>query len=525
MPWVVESETESLVRSLLMGSYPVVPPRTQKVGASTVKWWEGKPGEVVVMAEEGSPIDRTIAEQVVTAQLEGIGYRRAQFTFDSDHKTAGWPDIMAKAKRLIQSGNVTILRNGYNNIVGHVVGDHGEYNAEIGRDDPDSRTISTWQCECPWDQYAWQRTRKWKKYEGRPCAHVMALYWKSLATPLDDYDPDQHGPMDPGQNQGPPMPPGGGPPPAPSDDLPRSFGPDEAEGIPADAGPPPEPAPGFAPPGSPGVLPPSPMEQLQMQQPPIPGQTPGGMPSNPSVVSVPGAKMPSPFNPIQYPGGTYSTVNPIQVIHTTMPEGSSGDAGNFDGSIRQPFIYHHPSRTLYLGQPGMHHDEVSWTKEFEPAKDEYESAFPEMHPDYFQGEINHTPYGKSLGYGGFDQAPEAPGVFAALQATYPDLEYTPLKMGKVAAEQFVPPEIVRLKDDAYGLAEGKSEAYGAGQYQPVPAGSTGEVLSQDPTTGWVEVIFPLEGGPLTPYHVKCYVDTSDIEHTRQRPPGPFIKRR
>lgn len=96
---------------------------------------------------------------------------------------------------------------------------------------------------------------------------------------------------------------------------------------------------------------------------------------------------------------------------------------------------------------------------------------------------------------------------------------------KVAAEQFEAPEIIRLRTEGYGMAEGKSEAYGAGQYQSVPQGSTGEVLGQDPTTGWVEVIFPLEGGPLTPYHVKCFVDPGDIEHTSYNPPGPFIKRR
>lgn len=391
--WTIESDTESLVRELLTSSHSIVPPSVQKIGSSEVEWWEGRPGEAVVMATGGSSDDRTIAEQIVAAQLEGIGYKRAQFTFDSMEKTAGWPDIMAKAKRLIEGGAVTILRNGINNIVGHVEGDHGDYQAEIGRDDPTSRTITTWSCECPWDQYAWQRTRQWKKYEGRPCAHVMALYWKALATPLDDGDPNQ--PTDPGQTGGPPPPPAASPVP---DTAQRSFGPDEAEGTSA---PSPIEAP-MAPPGDQGILPPSPADQLQMQQPPIPGQTPAGMPANPAVVSVPGAKMPSPFNPIQYPGGTYS---------------------------------------------------------------------------------------------------------------------------KISAEEFVAPEIVRLKRDAYGMAEGKSEEHGAGQYQDVPAGSSGEVLGQDETTGWVEVIFPLEGGVLTPYHVRCFVDANDLSHTQQQPPGPFVKRR
>lgn len=401
MPWVVESDTEQILRGILTEDPSHLPPSEYHLGATTVRWWDGKAGEAVVMAEGGSPEDRLIGEQIVTAQLMANGYKRAQFTFASPFrfKTAGWPDIMAKAKRLIQSANVVILRNGYNNIIGHVTGDHGEYNTEIGRDDPESRTITTWQCECPWDQYAWQRTRKWKKYEGRPCAHVMALYWKSLSTPLDDYDPDQHGPADPGQAQGMPPTPAG--PPAPSAPSGPLEGPTPVEApSPAMTGGPP-----MAPPGDPGILPTPPMDQMAQQMPPIPGQTPAGMPANPAIVSVPGAKPPSPFNPIQYPGGTYS-------------------------------------RMWYTG-----------------------------------------------------------------------------------ADEFTAPEIVRLKNDAYGLAEGKSEAHGAGQYQPVPAGSSGEVLAQDSTTGWVEVIFPLDGGPMTPYHVRCFVDPSDLIHSTQSPPGPFIKRR
>ena len=76
--------------------------------------------------------------------------------------------------------------NGTNNVVGQVQGDHGDYQTEIGRDDPNSRAITTWQCECPWDQFAWQRTRQWKKYEGRVCSHVLATYWLSQQLPLDE---------------------------------------------------------------------------------------------------------------------------------------------------------------------------------------------------------------------------------------------------------------------------------------------------------------------------------------------------
>jgi len=81
-----------------------------------------------------------------------------------------------------------------------------------------------------------------------------------------------------------------------------------------------------------------------------------------------------------------------------------------------------------------------------------------------------------------------------------------------------------LNESVYGLAEGKSEEHGAGQYKEVPQGSTGEVLDQDKTTGWVEVIFPLKGGELTPYHVRCFLEPSQISKTDHQPPGPFIRR-
>jgi len=101
------------------------------------------------------------------------------------HQSA-WGDIVAKAKRLIQSGKVTILHNTANAVYGHVVGDHGEYETSISRTDPTTSIIEMWTCTCPWDQFAFQRTRKWKKYEGRVCSHVLATYWKAKSTPLDD---------------------------------------------------------------------------------------------------------------------------------------------------------------------------------------------------------------------------------------------------------------------------------------------------------------------------------------------------
>lgn len=416
--WHIDSlDTQSVLSALFNQGLTPLPPKQRKIGHSVVRWWEGRTGEAVIMASGGSMEDRTLAEQIVKADLEANGYRRAQFTFDASkelRKTAAWTDIVNKAKRLIQSGNVKVLNNTYNNLVGHVIGDHGEYNVEIGRDDPASRSITTWKCECPWDQYAWQRTRKWKYLEGRPCSHVMALYWKGLATPLDD-DPFGTSPMDmQGTGQKGPAPgllPEPSPAPAPAPDLPRSFGPDgeildqPSEPPVAPAAQPPEADPAYAPPASPNVLPPAPADlAMPPPPPPPPGMNPPGFPAPPNSVSVPGARIPTPFNPIQYPGGTYSRV--------------SADA------------------------------------------------------------------------------------------------------------TFEPGEIIRLKAPAFGMAEGRSEAHGSGQYREVPEGSTGEVIGQDATTGFIDAIFPLDdSGPMEPYHVRCFLEPADVAKTRIRPPGPFIKRR
>lgn len=564
--WTVEADTNDLIQGLLDAPKP--PAATTKVGNTQVSWWEGKAGDAVVMAEGGSPEDRWLGEKVVATQLEAIGYKRASFTFDSNQHTAGWPDIEQKAKRLIQSGNVTLLRNGWNNIVAHVIGDHGEYNAEIGRDDPESRAISTWQCECPWDQYAWQRTRKWKKYEGRPCSHVLAAFWQSQATPLDEAPPSDQN-MPPGQRMKAlpetPAPSGGGnggagrpgmPSPGgePAPVIPAGgFSPDEAMGTST-------PIPGnIAPPGESGVLPMSPMDQLSQMQPPIPGATPGGMPANPAVVSVPGAKPPTPFNPIQFPGGTYSNVNRLQqdaqeVFDGMLPEWETMP----DDFYCQPQAERMTSglsergHNAYMESPYGHTYTVVespygkfivdpyeqngppklkiWPYGQVPADQEpeayggfHEGSAPEEPPNYRKGTDNKhcgnckmNDHGRCWGYGNKSIQP----------GDVCDSWYHESKESKTAAEEFAAPQIVRLKVEGYGMAEGKSEEHGSGQYKSIPMGSTGEVLYQDPATGWVEVIFPLhESSYLEPYHVRMFCDPSDLAPTNTAPPGPFIKRR
>lgn len=81
----------------------------------------------------------------------------------------GWPKIMAKAQRLRKAGMVELTANQPNYVSANVTGDHGSYISEIWRENPESQKISNWQCTCPWFQYAFGRTRQWKKLEGRTC--------------------------------------------------------------------------------------------------------------------------------------------------------------------------------------------------------------------------------------------------------------------------------------------------------------------------------------------------------------------
>lgn len=284
---------DDYVQEALASSPSELPPQEQHIGPVTARWHACEPGIAHISVEGGTIEDRRLAETVVRSQLEGHAFKQASYTLNWDLsntkliKEADWDDVMSKAKRLIQSGNVQILRNGYNTIVGQVQGDHGTYQTEISRDDPNSQAISLWQCECPWDQFAWQRTRQWKKYEGRVCSHVLATYWMAQTMPLDEeYEPG----TSPQAPQGPPgtVAPGENP-----GQQPTGFQPSMAPGQAAPGSMAPEPPTGQAP--EPELLPP-----YQMNPATQPAVNP---------VSVPGQKPQTPLNPIQYPGGTFSAVH------------------------------------------------------------------------------------------------------------------------------------------------------------------------------------------------------------------------
>ncbi len=99
-------------------------------------------------------------------------------------KHAIWSDIVEKATRYLNEGRVQMQNNMPDHSIATVTGDTGVYTTEIWRQDPSRpNTLSGWSCTCPWGEHSWGRTRIWKKYEGRPCAHTVVLSWESQKQP------------------------------------------------------------------------------------------------------------------------------------------------------------------------------------------------------------------------------------------------------------------------------------------------------------------------------------------------------
>ena len=102
----------------------------------------------------------------------------ADFRF---HFTAAWRDITAKAKRIRTEGGVRIInaptpKNPY--VVAEVKGDHHTYQSTILRQ-IGSKAVAGWECTCAWAHYAWGRSGRWKKFEGRMCSHVLATLYQA----------------------------------------------------------------------------------------------------------------------------------------------------------------------------------------------------------------------------------------------------------------------------------------------------------------------------------------------------------
>lgn len=466
----------SYIREVIASVKPL-PPRSQKIGNSIVEWWEGKPGDAVVMAKEGSTLDKILAEKIVAAQLEGFGYKRATFHFaegdpaeildkerteqeqpsgqfaDEDEglnarqrervieRQDNWNDLVEKAKRLVNTGHVTVIINDQDHVVGTVIGDHGTYESTIMRQDPASPVITGWHCECRWQQFAWQRTRQWKIYEGRPCSHVLALYFLSKMLPVQQVEE------------------------AMVTELPPQ----------APVGPVGEPSPFAQPPGQIG-----------------PGGMPGGI-----VPSVPegarGIQQLTPFKPEDV-----GAVSPDEILEQRL------------GPLA-PQQYDRPETKLTPEEErflGFEPRKKIQTPPLEQLKEQQRQQQQYTRP-------GESPYGQ----------PSPPGTVSVPHARQPS-ERNPFGSiwsntyngHRMAATpgwyNYKTGDTITLAKSVIGETEGPSNAIGVGKFVEVPAGSVGEVHHQEhnsnPALAYVEAIFPLSGGARTPTHVRCFLEVADI---------------
>lgn len=84
---------------------------------------------------------------------------------------AAWNDVRSKAVRLRKEGRVSLVRHDKNIIAARVRGDHGVYNTVIYRQEAEDKySVTTWECTCPWGQWAFKR----KFLFGRMCSHAYA---------------------------------------------------------------------------------------------------------------------------------------------------------------------------------------------------------------------------------------------------------------------------------------------------------------------------------------------------------------
>jgi len=113
-------------------------------------------------------------------------------------RRAAWSDVRDKATRIRQAGDVTILSVTDNQVVAEVRGDTSTYETSILRE-PGSKATAMWECTCPWAQYSWGRSGRWKRFEGRQCSHALALLYEIQSREMfggvlvDDWtDPDDY---------------------------------------------------------------------------------------------------------------------------------------------------------------------------------------------------------------------------------------------------------------------------------------------------------------------------------------------
>jgi 8-oxo-dGTP pyrophosphatase MutT (NUDIX family) len=94
--------------------------------------------------------------------------------------TATWADVRNKAKCIRHEGGVRILMASSEGVVGEVRGDNNIYETSLTYV-PGSAKVGYWHCGCAWAAYAWGRSPKYRRFEGRMCSHALAMQFEAAS--------------------------------------------------------------------------------------------------------------------------------------------------------------------------------------------------------------------------------------------------------------------------------------------------------------------------------------------------------
>lgn len=89
---------------------------------------------------------------------------------------AAWKDVRDKARDIRRSGGVKVIAVTDRTITAEVQGHTAVYQTTLLRE---GKTIAMWECSCPWAAYSWDRSGRWKRFEGRMCSHALALVYET----------------------------------------------------------------------------------------------------------------------------------------------------------------------------------------------------------------------------------------------------------------------------------------------------------------------------------------------------------
>lgn len=132
----------------------------------------GGPDATVSWADGGQRLHGTLQQALASRDPLVLD---PEFRFNM---ISAWKDVRAKAKKIKAEGGVRILSVKDNVVVSQVKGDTHVYQSELVRMPGSKSSVANWNCGCAWAAYSWGRSGRWKKYEGRMCAHALATQYE-----------------------------------------------------------------------------------------------------------------------------------------------------------------------------------------------------------------------------------------------------------------------------------------------------------------------------------------------------------